>query len=168
MTSDIGQFNNPPINPYPNNLIIIEGPLEYTWQVDGVTNRFTIPSGFVFDGASIPLWATLITKLLPFFQTIYPYGIHLKAAAFHDYIWMYKGRLPAGIHVKHVGGQWVDAAYGDDGKPVWTFKTSNKLFARHLRELGVGKKERRTMYLAVSTPIGWWNWRTGSLPVDAR
>ena len=163
----VGQFNDPTIIPLPRNLLLIRESLVYTWEVDGVTNRFTLPAGFIYDGASIPSWATWLSAALPWFETIYPYGIHVRAAAFHDFIWMYKGRLPKGAHVKHVGGQWVEAAYTDDGKPVWTFTSSNKLFARHLRELGVGIKERRAMYLAVASPIGRWNWWRGKLPDDA-
>lgn len=164
----IGQFNDPRYKPMPKNLILLREDLTYIYEVNGITNRLTIPAGFIFDGASVPSWATWLSAALPWFDTIYPFGDHLFAAAFHDKIWQYKGRMPLGFHQSHINGQWVDAAYGSDGKPVWTFTTSNKLFARHLRELGVGKKERRAMYLAVASPIGRWNWWRGKLPEDAR
>jgi len=163
-----GQFNDPRYRALPHNLIQLREALVYTWAVNGVPNRLTVPAGYIFDGASIPIVGVVISAVLPWFDTIYPYGDHLFATAFHDYIWQYKGRLPAGAHTADINRQWVDAAYDKDGKPVWYFTASNKLFARHLRELGVGKKERRTMYLAVSTPIGYINWLTGGVPEDAR
>lgn len=167
-----GQFSEITYHPIDNNLIEIVGTLTYDWDYKGVANRLTLPENFTFDGASIPAWATLLMDVLPFLDTVYPFGVHAKAAAFHDYIWMYRGRMPEGFHMAKLDGQWVDAAYKRDGKDtgerVWTFSTSNKLFCRQLRELGVGKAERRAMYWAVSSPIGYWNWRRGGVPDDAR
>lgn len=147
----------------------IIGRLSYTWEMIGVVNRLTLPDGFEFDGASVPAWATWLSDALPFTDRVDPFGSSWQAAAFHDFIWKYKGRLPEGVHVAHLDGQWKDVAFDfNTGKPIWTFKTSNKLFARHLRELGISTVTRRAMYLAVSSPVGWYNWITGKLPSDAR
>lgn len=154
-------------HPYKDGVYVVDGVLEYIWQVDGVTNKFALPGNFAFDGASVPSWATLLSDILPGIDKIETFGRHVKAAAFHDYVWMYKGRIPAGVHIAHINGQWVDVAY-KDGKPVWTFSTSNKFFARHLQELGVGKWTRRAMYHAVNSFIGRINWWRGKLPADAR
>lgn len=156
-------------HPYKNGVYVIDGVLEYTWQIDGVTQTFTLPRNFEFDGASVPSWATFLSDILPGIDKIETFGRHVKAAAFHDFIWMYKGRLPEGVHTAHLDGGWKDVAYDHNtGKPVWTFKTSNKLFAKHLRELGVGKWTRRAMYHAVNSFIGRINWLRGKLPEDAR
>lgn len=163
-----GRFNDPRISPIDNKYYELKEDLRYTWSINGVINTITIKAGFVFDGASIPAWATMLMWLLPFLHEIHPFGSHVRAAVVHDYIWMYKGRMPVGFHMAHINGEWVDAAYNADGMPVWTFKTSNKLFARHLRELGVSKADRRAMYLAVASPIGWFNWLRGKVPSDAR
>ena len=165
-----GVFNDPRYKELAHNLIILKEDLVYRWEINGVENRLTVPVGTISDGASIPVWATFVTAILPGFETIYPYGVHLFATFVHDIIWKYRGQLPVGMHqyFNKQTQKWEDAAYNKEGHPIWTFKTSNKLLARHLRELKVGKKERRAMFLAVSSPIGWWNWRTGKLPNDAR
>lgn len=165
-----GTFNNPRYRFHKKNEVELLDDFVYKWYFRGELNRFVIKKGYKCDGASIPLWATLITRILPWFDTIYPFGQHLQAAFPHDKIWEYRGLLPEGIHMRldrHTG-EWVDAAYDPDGNPVWTMKTSNKFFARHLRELEVGKKERRAMFLAVDSFFGWLNWRSGKLPDDAR
>lgn len=146
----------------------IQGQLTYDWQIDGVDYRLTLPDGFTFDGASIPTWAIWLSDILFFTDTIEHYGTHWPAAACHDLGFMYRGRLPEGALTKKVNGEWVDAAYGDDGKPLFGFKEWNKLFARQLRELGIGKGTRRAMYLAVASPAGWLSWITGKVPDNAR
>jgi len=143
--------------------------LIYTFIDDrGYTNQLTLPQGFEFDGASIPNVAIILTILLPFVDRIDPIGQHWKAAAFHDYIWWYKGLLPYGFHMAKIGDTYVDAAFDEQGKPRWTFKTSNKLFARHLRESGIGKATRRAMYAAVNNWFAKRGWKAGDLPTDAR
>lgn len=171
MDPTVGYFSQVHIDPHPykNGTYVIDGVLEYTWKVNGVTQRLTLPRNFEFDGASVPSWATFLSDVLPFVDKIETFGRHVKAAAFHDFIWMYKGRLPEGCHVAHLDGVWKDVAYDfNTGKPVWGFTTSNKLFSRHLRELGISAGTRRAMYWAVSSPIGYINWRTGRVPDDAR
>lgn len=167
---NIGKHNTPQIIPIEDNRFKTLGDFVYEWEINGVKQRITIKAGQIFDGASIPAFATFMTWALPGFDTIYPMGQHIYAALVHDKIWEYRGRLPEGLHQKQLAnGEWVDAAYDSKGKPVWTRTASNKLFIRMLREDGVPKKERRAMYLAVQyTPFAWFNWRTGKLPKDAR
>ena len=163
-----GSHNSAEFKPYPGNKYQLVEDFEYIWVNNGVKHKLKVPAGQIWDGASIPLTATVLTKILPGFETIYPMGMHAYATLGHDYIWEYKGRLPEGAYEVQTSQGWVDARYDKKGKPVWTFKTSNKLFARMLREDGVGTKERRAMYLAVQyTPIAWWKWKTGKLPEDA-
>lgn len=161
-----GYHNRPRIYELPNNLYKIEEPLQYSWTVNGVPNRLTIMASpsepYIWDGASIPPVATFITWILPWFQTIYPMGLHIYASAFHDELFKYQGRIPEGMHEVYKDGAWVDA------DKIWTFTECNKLFARHLREDGVGKKERRAMYLSVQSPIGYYNWIRGKVPEDAK
>lgn len=165
-----GVHNTPQIVPIAGNKFKLLDDFVYLWEADGVRQRFTVHAGQVFDGASIPAFATFLTWLVPGFDTIYPMGNHVYAALVHDKIWEYRGRLPEGIHKKELpNGDLVDAVYNEKGSPVWTMSTSNRLFARMLREDGVGKKERRAMYAAVQyTPMAWWAWYSGKLPDDAR
>jgi hypothetical protein len=148
--------------------------LYYTWHHEGFTRRIKVPKGFPYDGASIPVWGTFLTWVLPWFETIHPMGAHWKAAAFHDFIWMYQGRVPVGCYDVYYNEQWVDItqvpqlAAKVKGGQVWTFKSSNRLFGRHLKELGIGKKERNTMEWAVGTFIAKRNWHKGKIPSDAR
>lgn len=160
--------NSPKIIPIDHNLFRLEEDFIYEWTLEETPQKITIKSGFEFDGASIPEIGTTITWLLPWFETIYPMGKHIYAALIHDFIWKYKGRIPLNSHQMLINNEWVDAGYDKDGKLIWTFTTSNKLFARMLREDGVGKRERRAMFLTVQSPVGYWNWIAGKLPEDAR
>ena len=157
-----GYHNAPRIDPIPGNMFELAEDFIYEWEKHGVPQRLTIGAGFPFDGASIPEAATFLTWLLPFFKTIRPMGMHIYAALVHDYIFMYRGMLPKGAHKALVNGQWMDAHH------KWTFTQANKLFARMLREDGVRRRERRAMFLAVQSPIGYISWKTGDLPPDAR
>lgn len=162
------------IRPLPHNMYELTDDLFYTWHADGFTRRIKVPKGFPYDGASIPVWGTFITWVLPWFETIHPMGAHWKAAAFHDWSWMYKGRVPFGTYDVFVGDKWVDISYVPQlynqvkGGMVWTFESSNRLFGRHLKELGIGKKERNTMEWAVGTWFAKRRWNEGQVPEDAR
>ena len=165
-----GSHNEPQIIPIEGNMYRLLEDFVYIWTINGNPQRITIKKGFEFDGASISLLGTVVTALLPGFQTIYPMGLHIYATLVHDFIWMYKGRLPEGVHERLLeDGTWVDAAYKPNGKRVWTMKTSNKLFIRMLREDKVGMKERRAMYISVQyTPNALWAWHSGKVPEDGR
>lgn len=143
----------------------------YAWTAQGTKQRITIKAGFEWDGASIPEIATFVTWLIPWFETIQPMGKHAYASLLHDYLWMYRGQLPVGVHEYLCGdGRWRDAAYNAlTGEPVWDYHSSNRLFLRVLGEDGVGKAERDAMYAAVNyTLTSRWMWRSGKLPDDAR
>lgn len=170
-----GYFSpNATIRPLPHNMYELTDDLFYTWHFDGFTRRIKVPKGFPYDGASIPEFGTFITWLLPWFETIHPMGAHWRATAFHDFIWMYQGRIPVGCYDVLYHGEWVDiglvpefAAKIKNGQ-VFTFESSNRLFGRHLKEDGIGRNERNTMEWSVNTPIGKRNWRKGTIPDDAR
>lgn len=165
-----GRHNEPRIWPVENNLYMFMEPLVYEWETPIknrlVFQRLTIAASpidpYVFDGASIPAEATLLTKWLPFVKTIYPMGLHIYSTAFHDFIWEYQGRIPIGSHDVYREGEWVDACH------IWKFTESNRLFGRQMKEDGVGKTERLIMQATVQTPIGYFNWCQGDPPPDAR
>lgn len=171
---DKGYFSDTAIRPLPSDLYQLREDLYYTWYAEGYLRRIKVPAGYIFDGASIPMLGTVITWVLPWFDTIHPMGAHAPATAFHDYIWNYRGRTPYGCYEVFSGDKWVDISHVPelwnkvkDGQ-VWTFETSNRLFGRHLKELGIGRNERNTMQWAVGTPIGKRNWLKGEIPDDAR
>lgn len=108
----------------------------YHWEFEGRNFQLTVPRDFECDGASVPrlLW-TLIG--------VTPDGLHRAAAMAHDYLYRYAGRVPLGQHHELVRDRWMRVDY------PWSRKEADKLFARILRECGVGKVRRRLMYLGV-------------------
>lgn len=167
---DQGYFSDTTFKPLAHNLYQLRDDLYYTWQAEGYMRRIKVPKGFIFDGASIPMVGTFITWVLPWYETIYPMGAHWRADCFHDWNWMYRGRVPVGTYDLFVDGKWVDIGEViklENGQ-AWTFDSSNRLYGRMLKEDGIGKKERNTMQWAVGTPIGKMNWNKGKLPDDAR
>lgn len=169
-----GDFSTCYIAELPHNMYKLTHDLYYTWYAEGYVRRLKVPQGFPFDGASINELGTFITWVIPWFETIHPMGAHWKATAFHDWIWMYQGRIPVGYYDILVGDKWVDIeqvpelAYKVvDGK-VFDFHSSNRLFGRMLKDLDYPEKERRTMVWAVGTIFGKRNWKKGTIPLDAR
>lgn len=151
-----GHRNEPRIYPVGKNLFAIVEPLIYEWNAEGFDQKLIIPASiqdpFIFDGASIPVFATFLTWLIPGVETIYPMGLHIYATAFHDFLFAYQGRIPKGTHVKFSCGVWVDARHR------WTFTESNRLFGRMLKEDGVEKTERELMKAGVQSLVGKWCW----------
>lgn len=174
LLEDCGQFSTCFVSELPHNMYKTTHDLYYIWAAEGYIRRIKVPKGFPFDGASIPEMGTFITWVLPWFETIYPMGAHWKATAFHDFIWLYKGRIPLGTYEVLINNEWVEiekvpelACKIVQGQ-VFTFESSNRLFGRMLRDLNYPQKERRTMVWAVGTFIGRRNWNKGIVPDDAR
>lgn len=118
----------------------------YLWELpDGTRQCLVVPRGFTLDGASVP-------RLLWTLTGITPDGLHRAASVAHDYLYRHAGKLREGVHrVYSHGTGWVDAEH------VWTREEADRLFARLLRECGVGKLRRRIMYLGVRLG-GWISW----------
>jgi hypothetical protein len=167
-----GVHNEPQVYPVKKNLFEIREPLWYEWCIDGIWQRLIIPASkekpFRFDGATIPVWATFLTWLLPWLETIYPMGLHIYDTAFHDWLWKYKGRIPLGTHLVTRPHCPMGSCIWVDAEHVWTFTETNRLFGRQLKEDGVGVDERNVMKQAVETLIGRFNFNRGKLPEDAR
>lgn len=120
-------------------------PWRYQWELPGrAVQRLIIPRDFEVDGASVP-------RLLWTLTGITPDGLHRAAALAHDFLYRYAGHLPAGGHQVRLPGGWVDAGH------LWTREEADRLFARILRECGVGRFRRRLMYLGVRLG-GWRAW----------
>ncbi|WP_232289498.1 DUF1353 domain-containing protein [Verrucomicrobium spinosum] len=127
-------------------------PWRYVWDLpDGTRQCLVVPRGFCLDGASVP-------RLLWTLTGITPDGLHRAAAVAHDYLYRHAGKLPAGVHrVLSPGVGWETAGW-KDAAHVWTREEADRLFARLLRECGVGKRRRRIMYLGVRLG-GWMSWK---------
>ncbi len=108
-------------------------------------NRIAVPSGFTYDGASVPRIAWSITG-------IRPDGLLRAAAAVHDWIYQWKGQLPRGSHAFRIDEfPWQDAI----GR--WRRKDCDRLFGRMMREAGVPSVKRKMAYLAVRL-LGGLSW----------
>jgi hypothetical protein len=141
--------------------MVLREPLVYTYDLDGETYRLTVEAGYPSDGASIPSGAIWLSDKLWFTDKIESFGIHWPATFFHDRIWDDENPLPEGFcqRLDKATGEWVNMPNTKpNGKKVWDFKASNKLFARQLRELGASKGTRRTMYHSVNSFIGRLNY----------
>lgn len=123
----------------------------YFWQHANTQFRITVPIGFKYNGASVPRICWSITGLRPD-------GLIRAAATLHDFLYRYKGRLPANtlhrevkLHALKTAPEWVEL------NQPWTRKNADKLFARVMREAGVPKIQRRMAYLAVRL-VGRFYW----------
>jgi len=144
---DIGVYfsEQPDIIPLSDNgYYQLRGTYSYCWEKDKNKYKIIIPSGFTYDGTSVPrfLWSII---------GIYPDGIHRPASLIHDYIYHNKGLTPYGVEYTYSNEKWVPAQIR------WDRKDSDRLFCRMLKELGVSKFKRRIMYYAVRTfGYFWW------------
>lgn len=103
----------------PPNVWKLERPFSYTTAVLGPPIKFTVPTGFIYDLASIPR----------IFRSVIPQvGKHREAATLHDYLYNRKGKL-------------------DDF--VFTRKEADKVFLEAMKLSGVRFTRRRVMYAAV-------------------
>lgn len=91
---------------------------QFNIEIDGIVYWIEIPLGFVFDGATIPRIAWSIVGLTPF-------GAHNGATVIHDYLYYKEGEiLPLALSTKEL---------------IIKRKLVDKLFIRHLKELGFNK-----------------------------
>lgn len=100
-------------------------------------NRISVPSGFTYDGASVPRMAWSLTG-------IRPDGLLRAAAAVHDWMYRWAGDLPEGSHEFRIGRRNWQTAIGR-----WKRKDADRLFGRMMREAGVGPIKRKMAYFAV-------------------
>ncbi|MCB1137248.1 MAG: DUF1353 domain-containing protein [Leptospiraceae bacterium] len=108
-------------------------------------NRISVPSGFTYDGASVPRIAWSLTG-------IRPDGLLRAAAAVHDWIYRWAGDLPEGSHEFRIDASEWQVAIGR-----WKRKDADRLFGRMMREAGVGAIKRKMAYVAVRLMgrLGW-------------
>ena len=112
-------------------------PWVYRWVYNGKVRQLIVPAGTVTDLASVP-------RLLRWW--IEP-GDLRQASIAHDLIYRYAG--------------WVPGAYytiaGVPCEERWARKDADLLFARIMRESGVGVGARRNAYRGVRLG-GWLPW----------
>ena len=92
---------------------------DYTFQA--FDKCIVIPSGFLFDGASIPIW------VIPFVG-LQRFGKHDPASLIHDYLYENEGRIK---------------------ECTYTRKQADKLLLSHLVECGVKVKVAKRVYKLV-------------------
>lgn len=112
-----------------------------------LTNRITIPSGFRWDGASIPriFWSIGFK----------PDGPHRAAALIHNFIYIYKGKLPKNsFHSKSPSGNWTEQSGS------FSRKDGDRLFGKMIRDSGVHPLRRLIMKIVVIL-LGWIYWQDG-------
>ena len=109
----------------------------FYWTEGQKDLKFTLPAGFVFDGASVPRFCWSLTGLLPT-------GVHLGAAAVHDEAYKRRGLLTKGQ---------VSLLIGDDKwLPVdtqWDRKQCDDMFKRIMIAAEETSWKANAMYWAV-------------------
>ena len=143
----MSKYKQPNIEPITNEIYQLVDNFTFTWNTNNIVNRITVPSGFRYDGATVP-------RILWTLSGIRPDGIHRAASLIHDYIYHYEGDLPTGVlQWKFVGE--LDSEYQDvTGK--WSRKDADKLFRYMLIRYGQEKSE--LMYY-FSRLFGYYFWR---------
>lgn len=108
---------------------------EAAWVNDGVYYRIRIPSGFIWDGASVPqiLWSVL---------GFYPGGIMLPPSVVHDYIYIAKGKV-----YNLASNEMVCISR----------KECDLLFKAHMEFVGMPKRKLTLAYKGVKW-FGWTYW----------
>ncbi|MDJ0953266.1 MAG: DUF1353 domain-containing protein [Acidimicrobiia bacterium] len=121
----------PPVVTYigPGNVWRLEA--DYPYQ-DGPT-LITVPSGFLFDLASIPR---------VFWWLISPFELSVAAPLLHDFLYAHKGKLPQG---------------SVDPPRQYSRKEADQLFKRVMESEGVPGWRRHPAYAAVRS-FGWIGW----------
>ena len=111
-------------------------------------NKIVVKQGFRWDGASVPkiLWGLGFK----------PDGDHRAAALVHDFIYIYKGKLPEGSMLSSYDDKKEQVQYGSFSR-----KDSDRMFGRMMREAGVPKFRRTLMKWAVQL-FGWLYWKDGT------
>lgn len=138
-----------PLNiPIGNGLYRIVEDYYYHYLKNGVLFRLKIPSGFTYDGASVPRW-------LWSFSNLTPDGDVRAAAALHDHIYEYDGTLPFGTHVMFYKENWHNC-FGHG----WSRKDADKLFRKVMKQAGIGERDRKLAYWSVRL-FGWIVWGDG-------
>ncbi len=110
-----------------------------------VQHRLRVPSGFTYDGASVPrcLWSL---------SGLSPDGLIRASALVHDFIYVNKGIIPYGAQYQLVDDEWMPV----EGK--WTRKTADRLFKRMMLEAAIDPTQIWWAYFAVRK-FGWLLWR---------
>jgi len=97
---------------------------DFNYSIDGI--QYTIPKGFVFDGASVP----------KFFRSwLSPMGVLLIGGLVHDYGYKYETLLHKNKHTNNGlrNQKWMDETFRDINISVNGFRTINYLAYYALR-----------------------------------
>jgi len=143
-------LEQPPNRPVGERAYELVADWTYEWECGGIRRRITVPKGFVYDGASVPRIVWTLTGILPD-------GLIRAAALVHDWLYKHRGRLPPGSYQQLHRGAWVNR------DRAASREEADRLFARIMREAGVGKARRRMAYVAVRA-CGWLSFRRRHAP----
>lgn len=116
----------------------------YVWEKDDVYQKLIVRSGFKYNMASIPWYLRSL---------IGHQDLGLAPPLFHDMFYACSGYT--------FDYQWGDY-YVEDLKWIqpdrrWKRKDVDRLFGRHMREVGIPSWKRKAGYLAVRS-FGWISW----------
>lgn len=121
----------------------------YEWLYGGVFRRITVKAGFETDLASVPplFWALGFP----------PDGLHRAASVVHDALYKARGALPSGDATYQETRKWIEPRDWSYLPARYTREEADRLFGRMMRDAGVPKWRRDTMYRAVRL-CSWLFW----------
>jgi len=107
----------------------------YVWEKEGRIFSISVREGFIYDGLSVPRIGWSVSGLRPD-------GLGRAGGLIHDEIYR-KGGKGCDLRLKDADNMW------QENKEPIRRKDADRLFCRILRESGVEKGPRRTMYRMV-------------------
>jgi hypothetical protein len=139
----------------------LEEPWSYTWttapslEVGAFERTLIVPVGFLSDGASVPRILWTLTGIIPD-------GLIRAAALIHDALYRFRGQLqPGWLFERPLDKHWRGTTRGWIEVPIaqatYTRQSADAMFARIMREAGVGEHERSWAYRGVRA-CGWATW----------
>jgi len=141
------KFIQPNIEPITDRTYQLVNDWSYTWITNDIVNKITIPSGFRYDGASVPrpLWSL---------SGLRPDGLHRAGTLIHDFIYYHEGKLPIGVMKWRYLGDTNESYRNVSGK--WTRKDADRLAYKVWRRSG--QPHSKLMYYFVRV-FGWFLWK---------
>jgi len=141
------KLKQPIIVPIGRRKYLLKEGYVYGWLGEASRKRIYVPSGFEYDGASVPRGAWTFIGMTPD-------GLHRAGALVHDFIYKYGGILPSDSYARMINGQWTNSLY------QFSRKEADNLFLKMMAQAGVTKIRRTLAYWAVRM-FGWSSWEKG-------
>jgi len=137
---------HPAVRSVGKNLSVTLEDVTFEWLDGNNHHRLIVPTGFLFDGASIPwaLWSAL---------RLAPHGAMDGPALAHDFIYHHKGDMPPGSYQLKTANGWFDML-----SPLRRDVADDMLKALVVHFKAAGEVRASLVWVGVRVG-GWYAWR---------